>query len=88
MKKNFVEPELVRIDLKMTENIATSQGERYFRISNGNFRFYATRQYIDQCTTFVAKTDILFNWAISSEMTMEQEEWIMDTCYYRDLPLG
>ena len=27
MKKEFIEPEIVRIDLKMTENIAASQQE-------------------------------------------------------------
>lgn len=87
MKKNFVEPELVRIDLKMTENIATSQGDRYFRIQGGIFNSFATRQYVDMCSKFVAKTEIEFAWVLNSGLTMELEDMFWAHCRHWRLPI-
>lgn len=57
MKKKFVEPEVVRFELKMTESIAAS--EQY---SNGmgllNIPVY-TRQYVDECYGFYVQTNIV-----------------------------
>ena len=62
MKKNFIEPELVRIDLNMTENIAVSgTGELYYPInsSNGFEAMFATKQSAaGYCTTFVADSSV------------------------------
>ncbi len=62
MKKKFIEPELVRIDLNMTENIASSgNGEKYYPIisSNGFEAMFATKQgATGYCTTFVADSSI------------------------------
>ena len=81
MKKNFVEPELVRIDLKMTENIATSQGERFFEIKRGTFSgFFATRQYVDECTTFVALTYLSLDYVDNTVLTLEQKKEIHNLC--------
>ena len=62
MKKKFIEPELVRIELKMTENIAVSgPGEKYYPIvSSNNFEaMFATKHSAaGYCTTFVADTSV------------------------------
>ena len=62
MKKKFIEPELVRIDLNMTENIASSgAGEKYYPIisSNGFEAMFATKQSAaGYCTTFVADSSV------------------------------
>ena len=48
MKKKFVEPEMVRIELKMTENIADS--EQYDTSGYGELAFSVyTRQYVINC---------------------------------------
>lgn len=58
MKKKFVEPEIVRIDLKMTENIAGSEGYGEDElIGMGSLRVY-TRQFVDGCNTFYVGTEI------------------------------
>lgn len=62
MKKKFIEPELVRIDLKMTENIAASDdGGKYYPIISDNYfeAMFATKHSAaGYCTTFVADTFI------------------------------
>ena len=58
MKKKFVEPEIVRIDLKMTENIADS--EQYGKdelIGLGALQVY-TRQFVEGCNVFYVGTNI------------------------------
>ena len=82
MKKNFVEPEVVRIDLKMTENIAlSSQGERFFEIKRGTFSgFYATRQYVDECTAFVALTHLSLDYVDNVALTIDQKKEIHNLC--------
>ena len=56
MKKKFVEPEIVRIEMKMTENIAQSDqyGEDF--IGEGQFRVY-TRQAVENCHDFYVNTN-------------------------------
>ena len=56
MKKKFVEPEIVRIDLNMTENIADS--EQYSEgVGSLGFRVY-TRQFVEQCHEYYVSTNI------------------------------
>ena len=56
MKKKFVEPEIVRIDLNMTENIADS--EQYSEgVGSLGFRVY-TRQFVDNCQVYYVQTSI------------------------------
>lgn len=57
MKKKFVEPEIVRVDLKMTENIADS--EQYGTEGFGMLGFPVyTRQYVEQCHEYYVGTMI------------------------------
>ena len=57
MKKKFVEPEMVRIELKMTENIADS--EQYDTSGYGELAFSVyTRQYVDHCQKYYVQTEI------------------------------
>ena len=55
MKKMFVEPEMVRIELNMFENIA--QSEQYtLQYSEIGFPVY-TKQYIENCHKIYVNTD-------------------------------
>lgn len=57
MKKKFVEPEMVRIELKMTENIADS--EQYDTSGYGELAFPVyTRQFVDHCQKYYVLTEI------------------------------
>ena len=57
MKKKFVEPEIIRIDLKMTENIADS--EQYDIEYSGLLNMTVkTRQFIEQCHEYYVSTNI------------------------------
>ena len=57
MKKKFVEPEIVRIDLNMTENIADS--EQYDTEYSGLLDMTVkTRQFVQQCHEYYVSTDI------------------------------
>lgn len=77
MKKKFIEPELVRIDLKMTENIAISDdGVRYYPIiSPNNFEnMFATKQGISgYCTRYVADSHVSLD-----EFHVHPEDYVMD----------
>ena len=58
MKKKFVEPEIVRIDVKMTENIAASvEGDRNFYAGGGNtsIMLYA-RIYGSTCFKYMVES--------------------------------
>ena len=57
MKKKFVEPEIVRIDLNMTENIAESEqyGTEYFGLLN---MYVKTRQSVVECQELYVNTEI------------------------------
>lgn len=52
MRKVFVEPELKRIELNLTENIATSAEEVYSGTSGG----FSVTQYVEGCTGNVKGT--------------------------------
>ena len=57
MKKKFVEPEIVRIDLNMTENIADSEqfDTEYSGLLNIRVK---TRQFVEQCHEYYVSTTI------------------------------
>ena len=74
MKKIFTEPEIVRIDLKMTENIAESEqfGEDEI-IGMGSLRVY-TRQFVEGCNVYYVGTTISpsgHNYADPNELVMQ-----------------
>lgn len=79
MKKNFIEPELVRIDLKMTENIAASGGEMKEAMFplwgfDDAFSIYSTLQYENEgipCRTYLAHTGVYYTPGTSVEEARE-----------------
>ena len=87
MKKKFIEPELVRIELKMTENIAASgPGEKYYPIvSSNNFEnMFATKQSADfYCTTFVADSHVSL-----AEFHLHPEDYGLDLIIVTTCPIA
>lgn len=57
MKKKFIEPEIIRIDLKLSENIAASEQFGTSGYSELSFSVY-TRQYVENCQVYYVRTEI------------------------------
>ena len=56
MKKTFIEPQLMRIDLKMTENIASSKPD--YNHYNGGFLPVIVREFGTACYDFFKESNI------------------------------
>ena len=74
MKKKFVEPEIVRIDLKMTENIAASEGYGEEELIGLGSLHVFTRQYVQGCNVYYVGTEIKpsgHNYTDPNELVMQ-----------------